>query len=241
MIAVLLVTMLAFDDHGYGSVDPVPLPDISVTRHDGAVVRLRDLTAGKRTAVQFIFTSCPTACPLLGSLFSKVQKTAQPGPVGLLSISVDPDRDTPQRLAEWLRQFRGRRFRLGGGAARAEGEAIYERAQAVVAKVNGETVMAGAARCANCHGDLGEGRREGVLVAVPLQRSALMQSHSRRGGPPSAYGRASFCRSLRSGVDPRSAGRRHAALRFKRSVPRFALELRHWPLRYTIILRAQVP
>ena len=105
MIAVLLVTMLAFDDHGYGPVDPVPLPDISVTRHDGAVVRLRDLTAGKRTAVQFIFTSCPTACPLLGSLFRKVQKTAQPGPVGLLSISVDPDRDTPQRWAEWLRQF----------------------------------------------------------------------------------------------------------------------------------------
>ena len=97
---------------------------------------------------------------------------------------------------------RGRRFRLGGGVSLAGGEAIYERAQAVVAKVNGETVMAGAARCANCHGDLGEGRREGVLVAVPLQRSALMQSHSRRGGPASAYGRASFCRSLRSGVDP---------------------------------------
>ena len=278
MIAVLLVTMLAFDDHGYGPVDPVPLPDISVTRQDGAVVRLRDLTAGKRTAVQFIFTNCPTACPLLGSLFSKVLKTMEPGPSELLSISVDPERDTPGRLAEWLGQFGGGgvsrwvavrpgpaalaelrrvfgqkegpptghalqvfyvdaesryvarttdlpraagiigalagRFEMAGKNAAlaseavpsppsaATGEAIYQRAQGVVARVNGETVMAGAARCANCHGDHGEGRREGALAASPLHRSALGESHSRRGGPPSRYSRETFCHSLRRGIDP---------------------------------------
>ena len=277
MIAALLLTMFAAD-HGYGPVDPVLLPDIEVTRHDGEVVRLRDLTAGKRTAVQFIFTNCPTACPLLGSLFSKVLKTMEPGPSELLSISVDPERDTPGRLAEWLGQFGGGgvsrwvavrpgpaalaelrrvfgqkegpptghalqvfyvdaesryvarttdlpraagiigalagRFEMAGKNAAlasevvpsppsaATGEAIYQRAQGVVARVNGETVMAAAARCANCHGDLGEGRREGALVAAPLQRSALVQSHSRRGGPPSGYARASFCDSLRKGVDP---------------------------------------
>ena len=277
MIAVLLVRMLAFDDHGYGPVEPVPLPDITVTRHDGEVVRLRDVTAGKRTAVQFIFTNCPTACPLLGSLFSKVLKTMEPGPSELLSISVDPERDTPGRLAEWLGQFGGGgsrwvavrpdpaalaellrvfgqkegpptghalqvfyvdaesryvarttdlpraaaiagalagRFEMAGKDSRivaegprsqksaAAGETIYERAQGVKANVNGEGIAVRAARCINCHGSLGEGRREGALVAAPLNRSALGESHARRGGPPSRYSRETFCHSLRTGIDP---------------------------------------
>ena len=278
MIAALLVTMLTIDDHGYGPVDPVPLPDIQVTRHDGQVVRLRDLTAGKRTAVQFIFTHCPTACPLLGSLFSKVLKTMEPGPSELLSISVDPERDTPDRLAGWLRQFGGGgdsrwvavraapaalaelqrvfgqkegpptghalqvfyvdaesryvarttdlpraagiagalagRFVMAGKNPRivsearhspppaATGEAIYQQAQGAVARVNGEDVMASAARCVNCHGEVGEGRREGALVVAPLHRSALSESRERRGGPPSRYSRETFCQSLRTGIDP---------------------------------------
>ena len=290
MIAALLLTMFAAD-HGYGPVDPVLLPDITVTRYDGEVVRLREITAGKRTAVQFIFTHCPTACPLLGSLFSKVQTTAEPGASALLSITVDPERDTPERLAEWLRQFGGGnsrwiavrperdalaellrvfgqkdgppsghalqvfyvdaesryvarttdlpqaariasalagRFEMAGTNTRsvfdgapalppdAEGHAIYHRAQGVVARVNGETVMAGAARCANCHGEVGEGRREGALVAAPLHREALSTRHSRRGGPPSRYSQETFCQSLRTGIDP-------AGVVLDAAMPRYAL------------------
>jgi cytochrome oxidase Cu insertion factor (SCO1/SenC/PrrC family) len=55
--------------------------------------------------VQFIFTHCPTACPLLGSLFGKVQKSLDSDAGALLSITVDPERDTPELLTEWRKQF----------------------------------------------------------------------------------------------------------------------------------------
>ncbi len=51
VIAVLLLTMLAFDDHGYGPVDPVPLPDISVTRHSRGEVRRAPMGAQNSVAV----------------------------------------------------------------------------------------------------------------------------------------------------------------------------------------------
>jgi hypothetical protein len=70
-------------------------------------------------------------------------------------------------------------------------------------------------RCANCHGDssrndldLGSGTTSGKSAAAPgpgtrrIDRYTLMELRSRRGGPPSAYDRGSFCRLLRTGVDP---------------------------------------
>ena len=281
MIALLMLALLA-DDHGYGPVDPAPLPDIAVTREDGRLVRLRDLTAGKRTAVQFIFTHCPTACPLLGSLFGKVEKNLDDG-AALLSISVDPERDTPERLAEWRRQF-GRTPRwvtvrpsrtdlakllqvfgqkdgppsghalkvfyvdaqsryvarttelpratgvasaltglaevVGAAAvsapAAATGQALYHQAAGTVARVNGETLLPAAARCANCHGAKGEGRREGSLRATPLRRDTLLQPMARRGGPASHYSREAFCQSLRTGIDP-------AGIQLDAAMPRYTL------------------
>jgi cytochrome oxidase Cu insertion factor (SCO1/SenC/PrrC family) len=90
------------DAHGFGPVTPVELPDVMATRHDGARVRLRDQFAGRRTAVQFVFVDCTTACPLLGSLFRKVDKGSE---AQLVSITVNPERDTAARLAEWLGKF----------------------------------------------------------------------------------------------------------------------------------------
>ena len=97
----------AQDAHGFGPVAPVALPDVAATRHDGTRVRLRDVFAGRRTAVQFVFMDCTTACPLLGSLFGKVDKALKGTEAQLVSITVNPERDTPQRLAEWLGRFQG--------------------------------------------------------------------------------------------------------------------------------------
>jgi cytochrome oxidase Cu insertion factor (SCO1/SenC/PrrC family) len=289
MISALLLALMTFEDHGYGPVDPVLLPDVVVTRDDGKPVRLRELTAGRRTAVQFIFTHCPTACPLLGSLFGKVEKSLEPGAGALLSITVDPGRDTPERLAAWRKQFTaGSRWvavrpdpaalkklletfgqkdgppsghalqvffvdsesryvarttelprainiadalaghiEMAGINSRAvheaaaapeaaTGEEIYRDAQGVVPRLNGETLNAKAARCANCHGERGEGRREGPINAAPLRRAALVEPQSRRGGPPSRYSRESFCASLRTGVDP-------AGIMLDSAMPRYTL------------------
>ncbi len=72
-----------------------------------------DLVKGKVVAVNFIFTTCTTICPPLGATFARVQKElgARAGrDVRLISVSVDPATDTPERLKVW-----GAKFHAGEG------------------------------------------------------------------------------------------------------------------------------
>lgn len=104
-VLILIAAVSAWcGDHDFGPVTPQPLPALTATRHDGAKVQLRDVFQDRPTAVQFVFTQCRTACPLLGSLFAKVDR--DPAHIRLVSISVDPVNDTPERLHEWLRTYR---------------------------------------------------------------------------------------------------------------------------------------
>lgn len=84
---------------------PQPLPNVEGQLEDGSPARLRELTAGKACAVQFVFTSCVTICPLLGALFQAVQRGLDDETRKaslLLSISVDPENDTPSKLRRFL-------------------------------------------------------------------------------------------------------------------------------------------
>jgi protein SCO1/2 len=63
---------------------------------------------GKVVAVQFIFTTCTTICPPLGATFARVQKELGERAgrdVRLISVSVDPVTDTPERLKAWGAKF----------------------------------------------------------------------------------------------------------------------------------------
>lgn len=88
---------------------PVDVPAVSLETETGA--RL-DLAAfrGKWLLVDFIYTRCPTYCTTLGREFAQLQSSlALPlaqHKVQLLSVSFDPEHDTPQRLAEYLQRFR---------------------------------------------------------------------------------------------------------------------------------------
>lgn len=93
------------DQHGFGPVEPVPIPEMTATRHDGVRVALREVFQGRRSAVQFVFVDCTTACPILGSLFRKVDKSLAQTQGQLVSITVNPERDTAARMAGWLAQF----------------------------------------------------------------------------------------------------------------------------------------
>lgn len=57
------------------------------------------------------------------------------------------------------------------------------------------------AACINCHLAARQPSSDQAF-APPLKRSALIQAHRRRNGPPSVFSPASFCRLLRTGVDP---------------------------------------
>jgi protein SCO1/2 len=77
------------------------VPDVPVQTHDGRTVRFySDLVKGRVTAINFIFTSCTTVCPLMGVRFAQLQPLL-PKDVSLVSVSIDPANDTPERLAAW--------------------------------------------------------------------------------------------------------------------------------------------
>ena len=82
---------------------------------------------GSVWVVDFIFTRCPSACPRLTGELKRLQPVALAPipegalPIGLLSITVDPEHDTPQVLAEFARgagaDARVWRFLTGAAAA----------------------------------------------------------------------------------------------------------------------------
>lgn len=72
-----------------------------VQTHDNRELHFySDLIKKRVTAINFIFTSCTTVCPLMGVRFAQLQALL-PKDVSLISVSIDPANDTPQRLAEW--------------------------------------------------------------------------------------------------------------------------------------------
>ena len=78
------------------------VPAFSLTDQTGHRFGTDDLR-GKVWVADFIFTACPEACPLMSQKMADVMRRArQLGPdFHLVSMTVDPDRDTPARLAEY--------------------------------------------------------------------------------------------------------------------------------------------
>lgn len=88
---------------------PLDIPDAELLNQRGEKVHFySDLVKGKVVVIQSMFSTCTTLCPLLGSAFSRVQEMLTDRDVHLISISVDPATDTPERLRAW-----GTRYHAG--------------------------------------------------------------------------------------------------------------------------------
>lgn len=89
----------------YRTEEGLSIPDIPVVTQDGREVRFfQDLVEGKVVAMNFVFTTCTTICPPLGASFGKLQEELGEKigrDVHLISVSVDPLTDTPERLKAW--------------------------------------------------------------------------------------------------------------------------------------------
>lgn len=92
--------------HGTLLQSPSESPDFTLKSHTGQPVSLSDYR-GKLVMLYFGYTFCPDVCPatlvevsgameILGEEADEVQ---------LIMISVDPERDTPERLAEYVSYF----------------------------------------------------------------------------------------------------------------------------------------
>ena len=82
------------------------MPDFSLTDQNGNAIRLSSFL-GQVVAIDFIYTRCPLpdVCPRLSANFARLQKRFA-GRMALLSITLDPQHDTPQVLAEYAARWR---------------------------------------------------------------------------------------------------------------------------------------
>lgn len=87
----------------------VTIADVDLVDRDGRAVNFKtEALADRIVAIDFVYTTCTTACPILSAIFAEVQ-----GELGdrmgrdarLLTISIDPTRDTPGRMDNTARKF----------------------------------------------------------------------------------------------------------------------------------------
>jgi protein SCO1 len=107
LIVVLATVLLGpYRFHGSELRTPKPAKDITLTGPGGKPVSLSDFK-GKLVVLYFGYTYCPDVCPTtlaeLAQAMRKLGKKADQ--VQVVMVTVDPDRDTPEHLAEYLAYF----------------------------------------------------------------------------------------------------------------------------------------
>ncbi len=84
------------------------VPQVKLVRADGKTVSLaEELNDGRPVVLDFIFTTCTTICPVMSQTFSRLERLlgADRDKVHLVSITLDPEEDTPARLTEYARSL----------------------------------------------------------------------------------------------------------------------------------------
>ena len=77
------------------------IPDFSFTNQNGEMMGRQEME-GKITVVDFFFTSCPSICPIMSKEMERVNDMFRDEPgVQIMSISIDPEYDTPEILKEY--------------------------------------------------------------------------------------------------------------------------------------------
>jgi protein SCO1 len=96
--------------------EPYPLaPDIDLTRADGSNFRLSE-ARGKVVMLFFGYTSCPDVCPTTLAEFKQSLEEVgdKSDQVQVIFVTVDPERDTPQRVQEYVDHFNPKFLGLSG-------------------------------------------------------------------------------------------------------------------------------
>jgi cytochrome oxidase Cu insertion factor (SCO1/SenC/PrrC family) len=115
LAVILAVTLGLFLTRGGGAADfrgsrppdGLTLPSFQLRDQDGREVSSQGLR-GKAVAVTFLDSECTEACPIIAAQMGQAVRTLGGGNVEAVAITVDPGRDTPQRIETFLRRFHAR-------------------------------------------------------------------------------------------------------------------------------------
>lgn len=109
---VLLTSFLLFNSAVAADIKQsevsIKLPNVQMIRQDGKKVQFADdINDGRVVVVSFIYTSCSAICPMISQTIARLQGKlgAEIDKVHLVSISLDPEHDTPKQLAAYAEKF----------------------------------------------------------------------------------------------------------------------------------------
>ena len=105
--------------------NPKQVRTFAAIDHEGREFGVAELE-GKWSFLFFGYTHCPDICPITLAVLGRVQNELESGgidgaPVQTVFVSVDPERDTPEKLAQYVRYFHERLIGVGGTAAQVQG------------------------------------------------------------------------------------------------------------------------
>jgi len=110
LIGVFLngTTAEAGDKNYKRSIESYTVPDVVLVNQDGARVRFKGyIETDKPVILDFIYGTCTTICPILSAGYYSLQKRLGPDvqKVRLVSITIDPENDTPKVMKEYLAKY----------------------------------------------------------------------------------------------------------------------------------------
>jgi protein SCO1 len=161
------------------------VPDVELINQDGEKVRLHsDLVKGRVVALSFIFTSCTTICRTIGVNLGQVRKelgASLERDIALVSISVDPATDTPEKLKAWAKTFGA-----GPGWTLLTGD--KDRVTQLLKKLESYTpdIQSHSPFLLIVNDRTGEWQRVNALETTPQKIAAVLQEEARKN--PAAAG-----------------------------------------------------
>src|SRR5438105_4702160 len=81
------------------------VPDFQLSDQHGSAFDSARTLKGRVWVADFFFTNCPGPCPRMSSQMHQVQKALEGTDARMVSMTIDPDRDTPPVLAEYASHF----------------------------------------------------------------------------------------------------------------------------------------
>lgn len=111
MVLCIMSVAGAADRKYQRSVESYTVPDVVLVNQDGKKVKFKSyIETDKPVVLDFIYGTCTTICPVLSAGFTNLQNRLGPDvqKARLVSITIDPENDTPQVMKDYLKRYRAR-------------------------------------------------------------------------------------------------------------------------------------